>query len=126
MYLVVNENGIGFAEAKGGIETIVYQSNWNIDNFNGNGPSGITLTEANMLNCLLIVLDQEWLGVGRIRCGFNISVYAFSYSNTLYYYPPTTYNIWYNGHYCNRRSHCDTSDMLYGYVGGRIYATGTT
>lgn len=52
--------------------TSVTQSAWNIDTFNGNGPSGKTLTVANAAENLLIVIDQEWLGVGRIRCGFII------------------------------------------------------
>jgi hypothetical protein len=54
------------------VVTSVIQSAWNIDTFNGSGPSGKTLTLANATQTLLIVLDQEWLGVGRIRCGFII------------------------------------------------------
>jgi hypothetical protein len=51
----------------------VEQSFWNIDTFNGSGPSGKTLTVNNNANKnLLIVIDQEWLGVGRVRCGFII------------------------------------------------------
>ena len=51
----------------------VPQSSWNIDTFNGNGPSGKTLTvAANANKTFLIVIDQEWLGVGRLRCGFVI------------------------------------------------------
>ena len=52
--------------------TSVIQSSWNIDTFNGSGPSGKTLTIANAAQTLLLVIDQEWLGVGRIRCGFII------------------------------------------------------
>ncbi len=53
--------------------TSVVQSSWNIDTFNGNGPSGKTLTvAANANKNFLIVMDQEWLGVGRMRCGFII------------------------------------------------------
>jgi hypothetical protein len=53
--------------------TSVVQSSWNIDTFNGNGPSGKTLTvAANANKNFLIVIDQEWLGVGRLRCGFII------------------------------------------------------
>ena len=37
-----------------------------------NRPSGKTLTIANAAQTLLLVMDQEWLGVGRIRCGFII------------------------------------------------------
>ena len=93
MYLVVDENGIAFAEAKSSIENIVRQSNWNIDKFDGNGPSGLTLTSANMTNCLLVVLDQEWLGVGRVRCGFNlngVTYYAHQFTHNNIQTPYTT------------------------------------
>lgn len=52
--------------------TTISQANWNIDTFDGSGPSGQTLTINNMTDNLLLVIDQEWLGVGRIRCGFNL------------------------------------------------------
>ena len=52
--------------------TIVNQSSWNIDIFDGNGPSGKTLTSSNLNTVMLFVIDQEWLGVGRVRCGFII------------------------------------------------------
>jgi hypothetical protein len=52
--------------------TTVIQSSWNIDTFDGTGPSGKTLTIANAAETLLLVIDQEWLGIGRIRCGFII------------------------------------------------------
>jgi hypothetical protein len=52
--------------------TTVVQSSWNIDTFDGTGPSGKTLTIANAAETFLLVIDQEWLGVGRIRCGFII------------------------------------------------------
>jgi hypothetical protein len=53
--------------------TSAVQSSWNIDTFDGNGPSGKTLTvAANANKTFLIVIDQEWLGVGRLRCGFII------------------------------------------------------
>ena len=50
----------------------VAQTEWNIDEFNGNGPSGITLDIDSMTKNVLFVIDQEWLGVGRTRVGFNI------------------------------------------------------
>jgi hypothetical protein len=52
--------------------TIVNQSSWNVDIFDGNGPSGKTLTSSNLNTTMLFVIDQEWLGVGRVRCGFII------------------------------------------------------
>jgi hypothetical protein len=50
----------------------VPDSSWNIDTFNGSGPSGKTINFSDMDKVILIVIDQEWLGVGRLRCGFNI------------------------------------------------------
>ena len=74
--------------------TSVVQSSWNIDTFNGNGPSGKTLTIANAAENLLIVIDQEWLGVGRIRCGFVIDgviyyAHQFLHNNMTYQYTNT-------------------------------------
>jgi hypothetical protein len=52
----------------------IVQGNWNMDNMNGVGgvsnPSGVLL---NMSNVQLFFTDFQWLGVGRIRCGFVIS-----------------------------------------------------
>lgn len=50
----------------------VNQSSWNIDIFDGDGPSGKILTSSNLNTSMLFVIDQEWLGVGRVRCGFII------------------------------------------------------
>lgn len=47
----------------------VSQANWNVDKFDGTGPSGVTLdvSKANLL-----WIDVEWLGVGDVRCGFVV------------------------------------------------------
>jgi hypothetical protein len=45
------------------------QSDWNIDKFDGTGPSGITLDQTKSQ---IMIIDFEWLGVGRVRCGFVI------------------------------------------------------
>jgi hypothetical protein len=49
------------------------QGTWNIDNLNGGSggvnPSGLSL---NMSNVQLFFTDFQWLGVGRVRCGFVI------------------------------------------------------
>lgn len=47
--------------------TSVGQTDWNIDQMNGTGPSGITL---DFTKAQLLIMDFEWLGVGRVRCGF--------------------------------------------------------
>ena len=57
------------------------QLEWNLDKLDGSGPSGIT---ADFSSTLLMVLDYEWLGVGRIRCGFNIggqTIYAHQFNH---------------------------------------------
>jgi hypothetical protein len=73
------------------VESIV-KTNWNIDTFDGNGPSGITLDSDSMTKNVLFVIDQEWLGVGRTRVGFNIggvNYYAHEFVPD-YTYPYTT------------------------------------
>lgn len=73
-YLKTNGTNFYWEDVNQGpiIESVI-QTSWNIDTFDGNGPSGKTLTvSANANKNLLIVIDQEWLGVGRIRCGFII------------------------------------------------------
>jgi hypothetical protein len=71
-YLRCDGTNLIFEDVTQSGTTSVVQSSWNIDTFNGNGPSGKTLTIANAAQTLLLVMDQEWLGVGRIRCGFII------------------------------------------------------
>ncbi len=41
-------------------ETSIIQTAWNIDTFDGTGPSGLTLTIANASLNMLLVIDQEW------------------------------------------------------------------
>lgn len=50
------------------------QANWNLDKMDGTGPSKIIL---DFSKSQIFVMDFEWLGVGRVRCGFVIdgSVY---------------------------------------------------
>jgi hypothetical protein len=67
----------------------VAQSEWNKDRLDGNGPSGFTL---DITKTQLFFIDFEWLGVGRVRCGFsidgkNIVCHEFYNSNHL----PTVY-----------------------------------
>lgn len=66
--------------------TIVNQSDWNIDKFDGNGSSGKTLTIDDAGRNFLIVFSGEWLGVGVIRTGFYIDgilYYAHQFSHNL-------------------------------------------
>ena len=59
----------------------VAQEDWNLDTLDGNGPSGITLDPADTN---IVFIDLQWLGVGRVRCGFDIDgvvVYAHEFLN---------------------------------------------
>lgn len=62
----------------------VVQTSWNIDAFNGSGPSGITL---DMTKAQILLIDLEWLAVGRVRVGFVIDgqvyyAHEFTHANT--------------------------------------------
>lgn len=52
------------------VDTVVTQANWNIDKLNGTGSSGITL---DITKAQIMIVDLEWLGVGRVRVGFVIN-----------------------------------------------------
>jgi hypothetical protein len=67
----------------------VTQSEWNKDRLTGQDPSGFTI---DITKTQLFFTDFEWLGVGRVRCGFsidgkNIVCHEFYNSNVL----PTVY-----------------------------------
>ena len=63
------------------VTTTVNQSSWNIDPLDGSGPSGITL---DITKAQILVIDLQWLGVGRVRVGFDIDgivYYAHEFLN---------------------------------------------
>lgn len=71
---------IGNANGTQGSQS-VSQASWNVDPFDGSGPSGYTL---NWSTCNIMIIDYEWLGVGRIRIGFvinGIPYYAHYFNN---------------------------------------------
>lgn len=49
------------------VDNRIEQANWNIDPMDGTGPSGIDL---DFTKTQIFWFDLEWLGVGRVRCGF--------------------------------------------------------
>jgi hypothetical protein len=51
------------------IDTVITQGNWNLDKMQGNGPSGVNI---DFTKTQILVIDFEWLGVGRVRVGFNV------------------------------------------------------
>lgn len=52
------------------VNTSVAQTSWNIDPLDGTGYSGINLDASKSH---IYMIDLQWLGVGRVRCGFNIN-----------------------------------------------------
>lgn len=51
------------------VDNKVAQSSWNLDSMDGTGVSGVTL---DFTKTQIIVIDYEWLGVGRVRMGWNV------------------------------------------------------
>lgn len=51
------------------VDVEVAQANWNIDPFDGTGPSGVTLDPTKSQ---ILYIDFEWLGVGRVRMGWVV------------------------------------------------------
>lgn len=51
------------------VDTPVAQASWNIDIMNGNGISGVNL---DFTKSQIFIVDLEWLGVGRVRCGWVV------------------------------------------------------
>lgn len=60
---------LAFVIRKGGSDNRKVQSQWNRDKFDGKGPSGISLHSEK---AQILALDMQWLGVGRVRFGFDI------------------------------------------------------
>jgi len=63
----------------------VSQANWNIDKCDGTGPSGFNI---DITKTQIFFIDFQWLGVGRVRCGFVhdgrfIPAHEFYNSNNL-------------------------------------------
>ena len=49
------------------VGTRIPQENWNVDKCDGTGPSEFNI---DISKTQLIFIDFQWLGVGRVRCGF--------------------------------------------------------
>lgn len=67
------------------VDNRVAQSSWNIDKLDGTGVSGKTL---DVSKCYILVIDLQWLGMGRVRIGFDIDgticyVHQFLNANSL-------------------------------------------
>ena len=83
-YLENNDGNLSFNinnYGGGATSQTIPQSAWNIDTLNGSGPSKLTL---DVSKTQILVIDFEWLGVGRVRFGFcvnGIIFYAHAFNN---------------------------------------------
>jgi hypothetical protein len=67
------------------VDIHIPQSLWNLDRFDGTGPSGIVLNPAQ---AQILAIDMQWLGAGRVRMGFEINgvlfyAHQFSHANQI-------------------------------------------
>jgi hypothetical protein len=71
---------------KDGVDNeVVPQSQWNVDRLDGTGASGIAI---DFTKSQIFVTDYQWLGVGRVRVGFNLDgrfyyTHYFSHANSI-------------------------------------------
>jgi hypothetical protein len=64
------------------VDNTVAQASWNLDTLDGSGPSGVTL---DWSKSQIALIDYQWLGVGRVRMGFEIDgkpYYCHEFKNT--------------------------------------------
>jgi len=81
IYLEQTGSGSAIVQSKNGTATSIAQASWNVDPFDGTGPSGVTL---DWTKSQILMIDFEWLGVGRVRVGFVIDgmiYYAHEFLN---------------------------------------------
>lgn len=67
------------------VDNAVAQASWNLDKLDGTGPSGVTL---DVTKVFILVIDAQFLGMGRVRVGFDINgeiipVHEFLNANVL-------------------------------------------
>jgi len=66
-------------------ESVITQSNWNVDKLDGTGPSKLTL---DVSKSQILWMDIEWLGLGTVRVGFIINgqfihCHSFNHANLI-------------------------------------------
>lgn len=69
IFFRVTNTALALVRRNTGGDTAVQQADWSYDKFDGTGPSGVTL---DITKSQIFWIDLEWLGVGRVRCGFVI------------------------------------------------------
>jgi hypothetical protein len=51
------------------VDDVISQASWNLDKMDGTGASGVNLNEAN---AFILIIDLQFLGMGRVRIGFDV------------------------------------------------------
>lgn len=77
------------------VDTVVAQSSWSVDHFDGTGPSGVTL---DFTKIQILVIDAQMLYAGRVRVGFDVDgilywAHYFSIANNYALPAVQTYNL---------------------------------
>lgn len=77
------------------VDTAVAQADWNIDTFDGTGPSGIIL---DLTKTQIFMMQAQWLGVGSVTAGFDIEgtfwpAHKFNHANVLTVPYTQTFNL---------------------------------
>lgn len=74
--IFVRQNGVSGLQifsrtstSGGVVNNAVSQASWNLDPLNGTGPSGLTISESAVF---ILIIDAQYLGMGRVRVGFDI------------------------------------------------------
>lgn len=85
IFLEVLGDEVAWVIRKNGVDTRVAQAAWNIDPLDSTGPSGHLL---DMNKAQIVHIDFQWLGVGRVRVGFDIDgnihyVHEFLHANVV-------------------------------------------
>lgn len=74
IFLEKSGNTISICVANNGVINRVTQSEWNMDRLDGLGGTGNTSQiNLDLTKSQIFLMDYEWLGVGRVRVGFNIN-----------------------------------------------------
>jgi len=85
IFLEQDDDVLYFVRRKGGVDTRVAQSDWNIDKVDGTGQSKLIL---DITKSQIMWMDIEWLGVGTVRCGFVyngvfVHCHSFHHANSV-------------------------------------------
>jgi len=72
-FFELNGTTMNVVERLNNVDTTIAQASWNVDAFDGSGPSGFTISGAAWGKSRIFAVDQEWLGVGVVRMGLFIN-----------------------------------------------------